>query len=68
MMRMLPFGGAIRKKKFGRSSARGWSLSRIDFAVTGSILTRKRGSHWLRVRCGNGGIGDPLNLMRVMPP
>jgi len=41
-------------------------LTSIDSARSHPILLRKRGSHWLRVRREIA--GDPLNLMRVMPP
>jgi hypothetical protein len=40
----------------------------VDFADASPILSKKQTAgepQWLRVRCD---AGDPLNLMRVMPP
>src|SRR5216110_4025903 len=46
-------------------------VATIDFASTSPILTEKQTAgepQWLRVWSRDGGSGDPLNLMRVMPP
>jgi len=46
-------------------------VATIDFASTSPILTKKQTAgepQWLRVWSRDGGSGDPLNLMRVMPP
>src|SRR5438445_7355759 len=46
-------------------------VATIDFANTSPILTKKQTAgepQWLRVWSRDGGSGDPLNLMRVMPP
>ncbi len=46
-------------------------MATIDFASTSPILTKKQTAgepQWLRVWSRDGGSGDPLNLMRVMPP
>ncbi len=46
-------------------------VATIDFASTSPILTKKQTAgepQWLRVWSRDSGSGDPLNLMRVMPP